>query len=177
LEEKPVRLKTLAVIFLLFLGCSAAFGQTYSLGFLSYDQKTQYCDYEVVTVTTPFATGVHHLDDCFVGIEDNITKAVMVGVMTAKIPASSGSPVTGSAVTLADNSIEAGNFSGPCGCVVLYITKLQAATAEQIQAGTPYGWEIYYSYEPGLEFLGAYGFLTKELGGPNPNAASYYSAD
>jgi hypothetical protein len=173
-----VRLKNLAVIAILVLVGSAAFGQkTYSLGFLSYDQTTQYCDYEVITVTTPFATGVHNLKNCAIGINDGIDKAVMVGVMTAQIPASSGSPVTGSAIALADNSIEAGSFSGPCGCVVLYITKLQAATAAQLQAGGPFGWEIYYSYEPGFEFLGAYGFLTKELGGSNPNAASYYSAD
>jgi hypothetical protein len=172
-----MRLKSLAILTLMLLSCSAAFAQTYSLGFLSYDQKTQYCDYEVVTVTAPFATGVHNLKDCAVGINDNVTKASMIGVMTVQIPASSESPVTGSAVALADNSIEAGDSQGPCGCVVLYITKLQAVTPAQLQAGTPYGWEIYYTYEPGLEFLGAYGFLTKELGGTNPNQASYYSAD
>jgi len=170
-EENPLRLERLAIIALLLLGCSAAFGQqTYSLGFLSYDQTTQYCDYEVITVTAPFATGVHHLNDCFIGEQDGIDKAIMVGVQTAQIPASSGSPVTGTAFALADNAIEAGNFMGPCGCVVLYITKLKASTSA-------YGWELYYSYDPGLEFLGAYGYLTKELGGTNPNQASYYSAE
>ncbi len=163
-----MKLKSLAVITLLLVGCSAAFGQqTYSLGFLSYDQTTQYCDYEVITVKSPFATGVHHLNHCSIGINDGIDTAVMVGVQTAPIPASSGSPVTGTAYALGDNAIEAAGFNGACGCVVLYITKLKASTSA-------YGWEIYYSYNAGLEFLGTYGYLTKELGGPNPEVGSYF---
>jgi hypothetical protein len=171
-----LKLTSWTIVAFLALSCSAAFAQkTVSLGFLSYDQKTQYCDYETITVTAAFAVGVHNLKDCFIGIEDDVTKAVMVGVVTAPIPASSGSLVTGTAIALADNAVEAGNFSGPCGCVVLYITKLQAATEAQLQAGGPFGWEIYYSLDPGMEYLGTYGFLTKELGGSNPNAGSFYS--
>ena len=169
LEEKTVRLKSWAVITLLVLGCSAAFGQ--SLGFLSYDKKTQYCDYEVLTVKAPFAAGVHNLQGCPGGSSGN---GVMVGVATTELTSASGSPVTGKAYAFADNAVEVGYNGGfACGCAVLYITKLKAAMPAELKAGDPFGWELYYSIYPGFEYFGTYGFLTKKLGGPNPNAATY----
>jgi len=167
-----LRLKSLAVLTLLVLGCSAAFGQnTYSLGFRSYDKTTQYCDYEVLTVKPPFAAGVHNLAGCVPGNEGN---GVMVGVETTDLTSASGSRVTGEAYAFADNAVEVGYNGGfACGCAVLYITKLKAATAAELKAGTPFGWELYYSFYPGFEYFGSYGFLTKKLGNSNPNNATF----
>ena len=171
MEEKTLRLKSSAVTTLLVLGCSAAFGQNnYSRGFRSYDKTTQYCDYEVLTVTPPLAAGIHNLKGCPGGSSGN---GVMVGVATADLESASRSPVTGKAYAFADNAVEVGYNGGfACGCAVLYITKLKAATPAQIKAGV-FGWELYYSLDPGYEYLGTYGFLTKKLGGSNPNAATY----
>jgi hypothetical protein len=172
-EDKTLRLKSLAVIALLLLGCSAAFGQkTYSLGFLSYDQKTQYCDYEVLTVNASNVVGVHNMytNDCGVDPENG----VMVGVQ-ANISAGSGVPVTGAVVTLGDNSGDAFISSGggfACGCAFLYVTKLVPATPQQLKDGGPFGWAFYYTFG-GEAFLGNYGFLTKQLGGDSKTAFSF----
>jgi hypothetical protein len=158
----------LVVITLLVLGCGAAFGQkTYSLGFLSYDQKTQYCDYEVLTVTPPNAGGVHNIQDAC-----EFYNGPMVGVQ-AKIAPKSGAPVTGTVYIMADNSIDAmAAGAGDCGCVLLYVTKTVPATPQQLQAGGPFGWAFYFTLGDGSDYLGNYGFLTKELGGP-PNNYSF----
>jgi len=160
-----VKLKSFAILALIVLGCGAAYAQkSYSAGFLGYDGKTLYCDYEQLTITGQFAAGVHNLSKCFT---DNEGNGVMVGVATANLGTSSGSPVTGSAYAFADNSVEVGYNGGfACGCAVLYITKLQPN--EQA-----YGWELYYSFYPGYEYLGTYGYLTKQLGGSNPNDGTY----
>jgi len=167
-----LKLKSLAVITFLLLGCTAAFGQKhYSLGFESYDKTIQYCDYEVLTVTPPFAAGVHNLAGCVPGNEGN---GIMVGVATTNLTAASGSQVTGKAYAFADNSVEVGYNGGfACGCAVLYITKLKASSSAELRAGTPFGWELYYSLYPGEEYLGTYGFLTKQLGGSDPNDATF----
>jgi hypothetical protein len=165
-----LRLTSLVVITLLVLGCTSAFAQkTGSFGFLSYDQKTQYCDYEVLTLTPPFAAGVHNLAGCASGSSGN---GVMVGVETTTLTPASGS---GQTYAFADNSVEVGYNGGfACGCAVLYVTKLQASTPSQMKAGS-IGWAIYYSFEPGSEFLASYGFLTKQLGGSDPNSATFNS--
>ena len=166
-----MKLKSLATIALLLLVCSAAFGQkNYSFGFLSYDLKTQFCDYEVLTVKPPFAAGTHNLAGCAPG---NAGNGIMVGIATANLTAASGSLVTGKAYAFADNSVEVGYNGGfACGCAVLYITKLQLSTPK---AGGPYDWVLYYSLYPGGEYLGTYGFLTKKLGNSDPNNATYNS--
>jgi hypothetical protein len=167
-----LKLRSLAIITLLVLSCSAAFGQkNYSLGFLSYDKATLYCDYEVLTATPPFAAGVHNLAGCVPGNEGN---GIMVGVETTHLTSASGSHVTGKAYAFADNSVEVGYNGGyACGCAVLYITKLKAATPEQLKDSGPLGWELYYSFYPGSEYLGTYGYLTTQLGGSNPNDATF----
>src|SRR5262249_18060484 len=88
-EESSVKLSRLAVLALLVLGCSVAFGQNFSFGFLSYDGSIQYCDYETLTVSAPYAAGTHVLTSC--GLPLN---GVMVGFKTF-IPLSTGQPVVG----------------------------------------------------------------------------------
>src|SRR5258707_610409 len=63
-EESSVKLFRFAVLALLVLGCSAAFAQNYSFGFQSYDGSIQYCDYETLTVSAPYAAGTHVLTSC-----------------------------------------------------------------------------------------------------------------
>jgi len=171
-----MKVKSLAALTLLLLACGAAFAQkTYSLGFLSYDQKIVYCDYEVITVTPPNALGVHNTvtNNCNVDPENG----VMVGV-EATIAANSGAPVTGPVLTLADNEGDAfisGGGGYACGCVFFYVTKTKAATPAQLKAGGPFGWAFYYAFDYTGEYLGNYGFLTKQLGGNDKTAMSFGS--
>jgi len=167
-EEKTMKPRSLAIVTLLLLVCSAAFGQkTYSLGFLSYDQKTQYCDYEVLTVNPPNAGGVHNIQNSC-----EFYNGAMVGLQ-AKIATDSGAPVTGMVYIMADNSIDAQiDGGGYCGCVLLYVTKTTPATPTQLKAGGPFGWAFYFTLGDGSDYLGNYGFLTRQLGGP-PNNYSF----
>jgi hypothetical protein len=154
-----LKLKSLAVITLLVLGCSAAFGQSYSFGFLSYDQSTQYCDYEVLAVSAPYAAGVHNLNSSC-GLPLN---AVMVGLATSQLKASSGAPVYGNVYALADSSADA-EYIGVSGLQFDFITKLKAATPAQLKAGGPFGWSFYLTFGGGTDYLGNWGFLTTQLG-------------
>lgn len=167
---------SLAVITLLVLVSSAAFAQkTYSLGFLSYDQKTVYCDYEVLTVTPPNVLGIHNTvtNNCNVDPENG----VMVGI-EATIATAANTPVTGPVLILADNEGDAfisGGGGFACGCTFLYVTKTTAATPAQLKAGRPFGWAFYYAFDYSEEYLGNYGFLTKQLGGDDKTAMSFGS--
>jgi len=168
-EETSLKSHSWILSALLLFGCGSALAQkTYSLGFLSYDQKTQFCDYEVISVSNQLAAGTHNLQDCPTGSSGN---GIMVGVQTANLKPTSGSPVTGKAYAFADNAAEVGYNGGfACGCAVLYITK---TVPTPVQSGGPYGWALYFSIYPGEEFLGTYGFLTKQLGGSDPNQATF----
>jgi hypothetical protein len=168
-----LKLTSWTIITFLVLSCSAAFAQkTVSLGFLSYDQKTQYCDYETLTLNPPNAFGTHNTYNNTCGVDPE--NGVMVGVQ-AYIAPTSGAPVTGTVYAFADNSGDAFIASGggfACGCAFLYITKTVPATTQQLQAGGPFGWAFYYTYG-GESVLGNYGFLTKQLGGTDKTALSF----
>lgn len=152
-----MKLKSLVVITLLVLGCSAAFGQTYSFGFLSYDPIIQFCDYEVINVTAPFAGGTHNLTTVCGGPIDG----VQVG-FAATIPPSASAPVTGPVLELADNTFDAqGEYFS--GCQINWVTK----TKSNIKQLFHYGWSFYFSCSPGNDYLGNYGYLTSAL--PTPD--------
>lgn len=163
-----MKLTILALVTLLLLGYSSAFAQTtYSFGFLSYDQKTQYCDYEVLTVNPPYAAGTHEIaKPCHVG-----NNGLMVGV-EANI--SAGPPITGTVYALADSSYDAYYYSAN-GYPFLWLTTLQAATPEQLETGGPFGWAFYYTIGDGVEYLGNYGFLTTHLGGRGESKTTFYN--
>jgi hypothetical protein len=149
-----MRLKSLAVITLLVLGCSAAFGQSFSFGFLSYTGGLQYCDFEVFTVAAPFAAGTHNLttgcgfpvDGVTVGFKNNISRLT-------------GIPVTGAIVELADNVFDA-EFEAFTGCQIDWETKTTAMAA----INPKFGWEYLFTCGGGGEYLGNFGFLTTHLG-------------
>jgi hypothetical protein len=166
---KLIRLSMIAV---LVLGCTAAFGQTtVKLGFLSHDQKTQYCDFVKLTVKKNLVvTGVHYISTpesttCF---NEPGLNGTMAGLETT-LPATSGLPVTGTVATFADNTNDQqGAYSGACGCAEYYVTNLAPSTAQQIQDGV-YGWALYTNFG-GTAALQNFGFTTKKLGNDNANA-------
>ena len=147
-----MKLKSLAVITLLVLGCSAAFGQSFSLGFLGYN-GVQYCDYEVVNVTAPYAGGTHNLTSvCGFPVD-----GVMVG-FTGYIGFKTGAQVVGNVVEMADNTFDA-TYQSYSGCQIDWITKTKPSTLL-----FHYGWAIYYSCSGGTDYLLNYGYLTTQLG-------------
>jgi hypothetical protein len=147
-----LKLKSLAVITLLVLGCSAAFGQSFSLGFLGYN-GTQYCDYEVINVTAPYAAGTHNLTSvCGLPVD-----GVMVG-LTGYIGLNSGATVVGNVVELADNTFDA-QYQSYTGCQIDWITKKKASRLLY-----HYGWALYLTCGGGGDYLGNYGYLTTQLG-------------
>jgi hypothetical protein len=149
----PLKLKSLAVITLFVLGCSAAFGQSFSLGFLSYDPIVQFCDYEVITVAKPFAAGTHNLTTVC-GLAND---AVQVG-FTGSLPASAGAPLSGAVIELADNTFDA-QYASYTGCQINWVTKSTAST--QL---FKYGWAFYDSCAGGQDYLGNFGYLSSTLG-------------
>jgi hypothetical protein len=158
-----LKLKSLAIITLLVLGCSAAFGQSFSLGFLSYTGGIQYCDYEVINASDPYAAGTHDLKDVC-GFPLN---GVMVGFKTI-IPFSTGAPVTGGVYALADSTFDA-QYLGVSGCQIDWVTK---TVASKVNLKFPhYGWSFYFTCGGGGDYLGNWGFLTTQLGAPNQNGA------
>jgi hypothetical protein len=151
-EENPLKLKSLAVITLLVLGCSAAFGQSFSLGFLGVN-GVQYCDYEVVNVSAPYAGGTHNLTTvCGLAAD-----GVMVG-FNAYIPLTSGATVVGNVVEMADNTFDA-EYQSYTGCQIDWVTKTKPSRLLY-----HYGWAIYYSCFGGTDYLLNYGYLTTMLG-------------
>jgi hypothetical protein len=151
-EENPLKLKSLAVITLLVLGCSAAFGQSFSLGFLGYN-GVQYCDYEVVNVSAPYAGGTHNLTTvCGLPVD-----GVMVG-FNQYIQPISGAAVVGNVVNMADNTFDA-EYQSYTGCQIDWITKNKPS-----RLLFHYGWAIYYSCSGGTDYLLNWGYLTTQLG-------------
>jgi len=147
-----LKLKSLALITLLVLGCSAAFGQSFSLGFLGFN-GTQYCDYEVVNVSAPYAAGTHNLTTvCGLPVD-----AVQVG-FKAYIPLVSGATVRGNVVEMADNTFDAA-YQAYTGCQIDWVTKMAPSRLLFV-----YGWAFYFSCSGGTDYLGNYGYLTTMLG-------------
>jgi hypothetical protein len=169
LAEDPMKLSS-AIIAVLVLSCSAAFGQTVKLGFLSHDKQTQYCDYEQLTLNKYAVSGTHYPSQpnsvtCF---NEPGLNGTMAGLAT-NFPANSGLPVTGTVATFADNTFDQqGGYMGACGCSEYYVSKLRPSTAQEIQAGV-YGWALYTNFG-GTAALQNFGFTTKELGNNNANA-------
>ena len=149
----------LVVLALIVLGCSSAFAASgsFSLGFLSYDQATQFCDYEVLTFSDPFIAGTHNLTTSCGFPYDG----AMVGLRTG-IPLATGLPVTGVTYALADNTFDA-EYVAFTGCQIDWVTKAKASTKSQL-ANNKFGWEFFFTCGGGGDYLGNWGFLTTQLG-------------
>lgn len=151
-----MKLKSLAVITLLILGCSSAFAGTFSLGFMDYSGSTTFCDYETVTTHSPYAGGVHNFSVC--GLAAN---GAMVGFFM-NIPRSNNAPVKGNVLALADNSFDA-QYQFYTGCQIDWVTKLKPNNPN-------FGWSFYFTCGGGGDYLGNFGFLTTTLGSPQVGA-------
>ena len=166
-----MKLTTSTVIAALVLSCTAAFGQTtIQLGFLDHDKKTQYCDFEKLTVEKGnVVTGVHLIAP---GGFCGGNTGVMAGVV-ANIPATSGLPVTGTVATFADNTYDQQQgYMGACGCAEMYVSKLRPSTAAEKQANV-FGWALYTNFG-GTAALQKFGFTTKQLGNNGENQANTF---
>jgi hypothetical protein len=94
-----LKLKSLLVIAVLALGCSAAFAQagSYTFGFENYNGSVLYCNYEVFTYDGYLAAGVDNLSVCGASVN-----APTVGVKTS-VPKAEGLGQTGAAIGFADD--------------------------------------------------------------------------
>ena len=156
-----MKLKSLLVITLLVLGCSAAFAQgSFTLGFLNYGGTFLYCNYEVVTFGGPnnfYMTGFDNLQNgCFAPVNATI-EGVHVNVRV-----SDGSPVYGTNVyAYADTLIDAfGEYFTNEQWFVLTQTKPSRLLHH-------YGWAGYLGFY-GYEFLDNYGYLSASIPGSGP---------
>jgi hypothetical protein len=157
-----MKLKYLAVIAVLVLGCSAAFAQnTYTFGFLGPDGVYQYCNYETFTTggrDNFYMQGYDVLSAC---PSSSVSSATIVG-SAITVPTAAGAPVRGKAYVYADQLFDA--YSGTyTGEQWLVITK---TAPTKVKFGN-YSWVAYIGIS-GYEFLGGYGFLTTNI----PSAAT-----
>ena len=157
-EENHLKLKSLAVITLLVLGCSAAFAQgSATLGFTSPGGLFLYCNYEQVQWG-----GSNNF--YFQGV-DNLTTACGAAVnatiegVKANVILADNSPVRGGTVyAYADNLIDA-QYQTYQGLQWFVLTQLKPSKLLY-----HYGWAGYLGFS-GYEFLGNYGYLTASIPG------------
>ncbi len=160
-----MKLKSLAVITLLVLGCSAVFGQgSATLGFTSAGDEYLYCNFEQIQwggYNNFYFQGVDNLTDaCFA----EFGNATIAGVKVA-IGLADGAPVHGGpAYVYADNIFDA--FSGVfTGDQLLTITQIKPSSKASKRLHH-YGWVSYLSVD-GYEYLSNYGYLSASLPGAN----------
>jgi hypothetical protein len=153
-----MKLKALAVVALLVLGCSAAFAQTtYTFGFSDAEGNVS-CDFVTFIVSGPYAVGTHDYTT-FCG---EAADGVLVG-FTGNLGAHSGGPIDGPVVNFADNSEDAslGLYSG---CQLAFVTRKKASLKR-------YGWAWYATCGGNSEFLLAWGYLSNQAGAPGAKTA------
>jgi hypothetical protein len=161
-EEIPLKLKSLAVITLLVLGCSAAFAQgSFTLGFTSAGDLFLYCNYEQIVYggsNNFYMQGIDNIQSaCF-----SENQATVEGVKVS-IAALDGAPVlTGPAYAYADNIYDAfgGYFTGDQWFVIT-----QTRPSKLLRH---WGWAGYVGFD-GYEFLGNYGYLSASIPGASGN--------
>lgn len=160
-----MKLKSLVVVTLLVLGCSAAFGQSYSFGFLNYTGGVQYCENENFTVYGGFfATGTQDLSNC------GVTDGTLVGWKTS-IAAKDGLAISGSGYAMASTELD--QF---CDCnsgtALNWFTKLKISKHNKL-----YGWILLESTGGVLSYDNI-GYLTTPLAeakGANHASAAHQS--
>ena len=157
-----MKLKSLLVITLLVLGCSAAFAQTYTFGFENYNGTTLYCNYETFTLYNSgyLAAGTDNLTAACGGA----TNAVMVGAKTT-VPASAGLGQTGAGYGMGDSLFTAYYGVNEQWFVV---SKTKASTKKQ-------GWFGLAGYN-GYVVSSNAGLLTTSIPGKSGRASAGLSA-
>jgi hypothetical protein len=155
-----VKIKSLAVIAILVLGCSAALAQTsYSFGFLSASGVGEYCNYEAFTTgghDNFFLQGYDVLSAC--PYEPNAGVNASIEGLAISVPTAAFTPLHGKAYVYADQEIDAyyGAYTGEQWMVV---TKTAVNASNNFDNRNWVG----YIGVVGYEFLGNYGFLTTTI--------------
>jgi hypothetical protein len=148
-----VKLKSLAVITLLVLGCASAFANSYTFGFLSYTGGLQYCNYEQLQTIDGIYL-VQGLDVLTVGCGYPVDATADGAKGSA--PAAAGLPVSGGGYWYADNLYDAACLCWS-GAQWNVFTKTKASSKK-------FGWIGFASYSYFI-FGDNYGFLTKTIPG------------
>jgi hypothetical protein len=165
-----MKLKSLAVITLFVLGCSAAFAQgSFTLGFATPGGEFLMCDYEQIQYggyNNFYMQGIDNITDA---CSAEFGNATVEGVKISITPAD-GSPVlTGPAYAYADNVYDA--FSDAfTGAQWFVITQTKPSKLLK-----HYGWAGYLGID-GYEFLADYGYLTSELPGSSSKPVLNHTA-
>ena len=164
-----MRLKTLAVIALLVLGCSAAFAQTtVTFGFTDYTGSFLYCNYETFTYGGNgnfYAQGIDNLSLCGAA-----NAAATVEGVKLTIPQGANTPTPGWGYAMADNIVDAiyGVYTGEQW---LYLTHTKAYNPKYAHE---WGWVGYIGYA-GYEFFGNYGYLSATIPAKGGHSTSWKS--
>jgi hypothetical protein len=159
-EGTSVKIKSLAVIAILVLGCSAALAQnSYSFGFLSASGVGEYCNYESFTTgghDNFFLQGYDVLSAC--PYEPNAGVNASIEGLAISVPTSAFTPLHGKAYVYADQEIDAyyGAYTGEQWMVV---TKTAVNASNNFDNRNWVG----YIGIVGYEFLGNYGFLSNTI--------------
>jgi hypothetical protein len=151
-----LKLKSLAVITLLVLGCGAAFAQgSATLGFTSPGGLFLYCNYETFQfggANNFYFQGVDNLT----AVCGSAVNATIEGVKV-NVTATDNSPVKGGTVyAYADNIIDA-QYQVYSGLQWFVLTQTKPSTLLY-----HWGWAGYLGVS-GSEFLGNYGYLTASI--------------
>jgi len=157
-----VKLKGLAVIVLLVVGCSAAFAQSYSFGFLSSSGANEYCNYEQFTTggrANFYLQGYDVLTMC----PNSPVAGAAINGFAISVPVAAFAPVNGKAYVYSDQIYDA--YYG--GWTQEQWTVITKTAPTKLKFGNE-SWAGYIGFF-GYEFLGNYGFLTATL----PSAASH----
>ena len=151
------RLTSLVVMTLLVLGFSSAFVHAAPSGPVQFDLQDflgdPFCDYLEFSYGSSLAAGIDRQTPCAVPFD-----GTLMGVVTT-VPGSSGFPVTGSIVMLADGGSDVFGYSG---IQPIVLVKTRASL-------TKYGWEEFYNVadDPTIYFVN-YGYLLKHNGPLGP---------
>lgn len=151
-----MKVKSLAIITLLVLGCGAAFAQSYSFGFLSSSGVNEYCNYETFTTgghANFYLQGYDVLSTC---PYSPVSGAAIAG-FAISVPVAAFAPINGKAFVYADQLYDA-YYGGWTQEQWVVLTK---TAPTKLKFGN-YSWAGYVGFF-GYEFLGNYGFLTTTL--------------
>jgi hypothetical protein len=155
-----LKLKSLAVITLLVLGCSAAFAQgSATLGFASAGDEGLYCNYEQIQwggADNFYFQGIDNLVTACGSAVNGTIEGVKLSV-----PVAADAPLSGVVYAGADNIIDAQyqTYSGE-----QWFTFTQTKPSKLLKH---FGWVGYLGVD-GYEYLGNYGYLSASI----PSASS-----
>ncbi len=166
-----MKLKSLAVIALFVLGCSAAFAQSYAFGFLNYTGGMQYCNYEIVQTggaNNFYMSGMDVLNACAESANPFATiEGTGIRVTTLDLGSTGLQPgITGPGRYIYADAIMdayAGSYTGE-----QWLTITATSVNAKNQAGE-WNWDSFIGFS-GYEFLGGFGFLTDNLPDVRPEA-------